>query len=60
MSTTPTLTEYCAECGSTDLLQEALIALNDPEDVRTFDTVTCEDCEGETTTTTTKPKETNK
>ena len=37
-------TLYACHCGSTDVLRGAYQAVNDPEDVRTFDSVCCGDC----------------
>ncbi len=35
---------YCPRCGGTNILQDAYVALNDPEDIRLFDMVICDDC----------------
>lgn len=37
-------TLYACHCGSTDVLPDAYQPVNDPEDVRTFDSVCCGDC----------------
>ncbi|VTU31994.1 restriction alleviation protein, Lar family [Variovorax sp. PBS-H4] len=34
----------CPHCGSEDLLADAYVHLNDEDDVRTFDDITCESC----------------
>lgn len=34
----------CVNCGSTNVMRDAYVAVNDPEDVRTFDATVCEDC----------------
>lgn len=35
----------CTKCGSANVLADAFVHVNDPEDVRTFDDVYCENCE---------------
>lgn len=35
----------CGKCGSPRLLRDAYVMVNDPDDVRTFDNMVCEDCE---------------
>ena len=37
----------CTTCHGNNVLQDAWVSLNDPEDVRTFDQTYCEDCDGE-------------
>lgn len=37
----------CAACGSENVYCDAWVGLNDPDDVMTFDTTHCENCEGE-------------
>jgi hypothetical protein len=39
----------CSTCKGENVLQDAYVALNDPEDIRLFDEMYCEDCEGPTT-----------
>jgi formylmethanofuran dehydrogenase subunit E len=34
----------CPYCGSDDLLQDAYVHLNNPHDVRTFDSIDCDSC----------------
>jgi len=34
----------CPNCGSTRLLQDAYVAVNDPTDVRIFDAIDCDSC----------------
>jgi hypothetical protein len=40
--------QVCKECGSDAVYFDAYVGVNDPEDVRTFDAVFCDDCGGET------------
>jgi hypothetical protein len=40
----PTPRYKCSKCGSTDLLQDAYVAVNDPTDVRIFDAIDCDSC----------------
>lgn len=40
--------KVCRECGSKNVYWDAYVGVNDPEDVRTFDNVFCDDCEGQT------------
>lgn len=40
--------QVCAKCGSDAVYFDAWAAVNDPDDVRTFDAVFCDDCGGET------------
>ena len=35
---------FCPHCDSEDLLYDAFVAVNDSEDVRTFDDITCDNC----------------
>ena len=35
----------CTHCGSANVLMDAFVHANDPEDVRTFDDQYCEKCE---------------
>ena len=35
---------HCKKCGGTTLLRDAYVAVNDPDDVRQFDAVICDDC----------------
>lgn len=35
---------YACHCGSTLVLRDAYVALNDPENVHTFDSLCCGDC----------------
>jgi len=35
----------CGKCGSPRLLRDAYVAVNNPDDVRTFDNTVCEDCD---------------
>jgi hypothetical protein len=43
-----TMTEFqCTTCGGNNVLCDAWVGLNDPEDVRIFDQAFCEDCDGE-------------
>lgn len=38
-------TEYrCPYCNSANVLQDAYVAMNDPDDVRVFDNKVCDDC----------------
>ena len=37
---------FCDECGSTNVYADAYANLNNPRDLRTFDTTRCDDCEG--------------
>jgi len=42
------MTEFqCTTCRGNNVLQDAWVSLNDPEDVRIFDQAFCEDCDGE-------------
>ena len=36
----------CTQCGSPDVLNDAWVAVNDPKDVRIFDDLFCENCDG--------------
>lgn len=36
----------CTHCGSANLLWDAFVHANNPNDVRTFDDCYCENCEG--------------
>lgn len=36
--------KICARCGSANLLWDAFVHVNDPEDVRVFDDMFCEGC----------------
>lgn len=38
--------EVCTVCGSADVLLDAFVHANNPDDVRTFDDRYCESCEG--------------
>lgn len=38
----------CRECGSENIFFDAYVGVNDPTDVRTFDAVFCEGCDGPT------------
>lgn len=38
--------EVCTTCGSGNVLIDAFVHANDPDDVRTFDDKYCENCEG--------------
>ena len=38
--------QVCTYCGSADVLMDAFVHANNPEDVRTFDDCYCESCEG--------------
>lgn len=40
--------KVCKECGSEDVFWDAYVGVNDPEDVRLFDNVHCDNCEGPT------------
>ena len=40
--------KVCRECGSANVYWDAYVGVNDPEDVRTFDNVFCDDCEVQT------------
>lgn len=42
----PTPTRACGDCLSTDIAYDAYINVNDPTDVRTFDTIDCLACGG--------------
>ena len=35
----------CTTCGSANVLADAFVHANDPDDVRTFDDMYCENCE---------------
>lgn len=35
----------CTNCGSANIQRDAWVHLNDPESVRTFDDLYCENCE---------------
>ena len=37
----------CTSCGGNSVLQDAWVSLNDPEYVLTFDSMFCQDCDGE-------------
>ena len=37
----------CTRCGSTDVMWDAWVPCNAPDDVRVFDAVFCEGCDGE-------------
>jgi hypothetical protein len=37
----------CTSCHGNNVLCDAWVSLNDPEDVRIFDQAFCEDCDGE-------------
>ena len=37
----------CTSCHGNNVLCDAWVSLNDPEDVRLFDQAFCEDCDGE-------------
>ena len=37
-------TIYVCHCGSPRVLRDAYVNVNAPDDVRTFDAVTCDDC----------------
>lgn len=41
----------CTTCGSPRVFYDAFVGINDPEDVRTFDDTTCDDCGKECSTT---------
>ena len=41
------VTYYCNRCGSTDVLSDALVGLNDPNDVQTYDTTYCRGCDSD-------------
>lgn len=38
----------CSHCGSREVFSDAFASVNDPDDVRTYDSKHCEKCEGET------------
>ena len=42
----------CTTCGSADVLIDAFVHANDPDDVRTFDDCYCQRCDGECSLTT--------
>lgn len=50
----------CERCGGSTLLIDAYVALNDPDDVRTFDAVICDDCGTDTTPVTPEEFEASK
>lgn len=40
------MTTYtCPECGSEEVFADAYVGVNDPDDVRTFSSFFCMDCE---------------
>ena len=43
-----TTTQVCSRCGGDSVYFDAYVGVNDPDDVRTFDAVFCDNC-GETT-----------
>ena len=42
--------KVCTTCGSPRVFQDAYVNLNDPDDVRTFDDIVCDDCGKECST----------
>lgn len=42
-------TAYCTRCDGTAVYYDAYVGINDPDDVRTFDAVYCDDCETRST-----------
>ena len=52
MIDTAKIMKVCKECGSADVYWDAYVNVNDPNDVRLFDAVFCDDCGGETSLTT--------
>ena len=37
--------QVCTHCGSGNVMCDAWVAVNDPDDVQTFDDLYCENCE---------------
>lgn len=37
--------QICTHCGSGNVMRDAWVAVNDPDNVRTFDDLYCENCE---------------
>lgn len=44
------MTFHCQECGSPNVFCDAWVSLNDPDDVRRFDSTFCDNCEREVST----------
>ena len=38
--------QVCTACGSPRVMYDAYVDVNDPDNVKTFDDVFCEDCRG--------------
>jgi hypothetical protein len=38
----------CKHCGSVNVFYDAYVNVNDPKDVRTFDSIMCDNCGKET------------
>ena len=44
--------QACTHCGSGNVMRDAWVAVNDPDDVRTFDDLYCLNCESSCQTNT--------
>lgn len=43
--------KVCSTCGSDRVFFDAWVGVNDPSDILTFDTVFCNNCDGESSLT---------